>query len=223
MEINFNVSGFIWFMYILTSFRKMVYSNHVTRLNLIRHKDGCISTWMCLNNENLLEVKFEDTNNYRKNDEIIIGDEARKFIGNAKDNYLKISRVQEFYRDVKMFYVESCRYLIDKLQMNEELKVRAEVAYAQLRLSSSFSDIRYFLERFPILVLVSLFLMQLLVKISSILSHVYLLCLHCFKCLHFIFAFTLQLLFIGIIFCFVIVISFTFLALHLGIHVELFE
>ena len=56
--------------------------------------------------------------------------------------------------------MESCNYLIDKVQINEELKVQAEVAYPQLWLSSSLSDIRYFLEQFPILILSGKFVLD---------------------------------------------------------------
>ena len=75
---------------------------HLLRLNLHKLLNRFLKP-SCRLGKNLLEVKFEDTNNYRKDDEIIIGDEARKFIGNSKGNYLKSSRVQEFYMDVKMF------------------------------------------------------------------------------------------------------------------------
>ena len=132
--LQFAIKPFDEFNTIMQSEAPMI---HLLRLNLHKLLNSLFNRFLkpsCRLGKNLLEVKFEDTNNYRKDDEIIIGDEARRFIGNAKDNYLKSSKVQEFYGELKMFYVESCRYL------------RAEVAYPQLGQSSSFSDIRCFLE-----------------------------------------------------------------------------
>ncbi|XP_064612974.1 uncharacterized protein LOC135476774 [Liolophura sinensis] len=102
-----------------------------------------------LHGKPMTKVQFNDIANHKKNDDIIIGEEARNFLANAETNRLRGSRVEEFFENAKQFYIKACDYICKKLPLNDELLKKAEVADVELRVHNCSGDLQYFLDRFP--------------------------------------------------------------------------
>lgn len=49
--------------------------------------------------------------NQKKDKDLLIGEAAKEFISKKKDVGLRESRIEEFYKIVKSFYVEGANYI----------------------------------------------------------------------------------------------------------------
>ena len=97
-----------------------------------------------------LDVDFMSPYNVQTSDSLIIGDRARAYIRNP-ENKLKEEKIQDFNTCVVKFFQVSCSYLKKKLPFSDPLLLHARVADPARQVECTFSNIDYFLTRFPIL------------------------------------------------------------------------
>ena len=60
-------------------------------------------------------VDFKYSYKLKNDSDLVIGDAARAFISDAKNNGLREKRVKEFHGDVKKYFTAMCSYMIVKL------------------------------------------------------------------------------------------------------------
>ena len=101
--------------------------------------------------KSVLEVDFQKPENLVNNDDLGIGEDARRFIEQKKSNHLRESRIAEFFVNVRKYFVELATYLKSRLPLSEPLLQHAEVADVSLQDSASQQSLRFFLNRFPCL------------------------------------------------------------------------
>ena len=99
----------------------------------------------------ILEVQFHPSDHHKQDEDLLIGDAARKYIADRHKVGLKDSKVAKFYSDVKAFFVAACTYLRKKLPFQDELLMHAEIADTALQLDSKVSSLRFFMKRYPCL------------------------------------------------------------------------
>ena len=95
------------------------------------------------------EVQYSVRYNQKANNELVIGEACQNFIASRSQNYLQDKRVEEFYSNVRLYFMKACNYLMEKLPLNDPLLQHAEVADILKQQESKSSDLMYFLERFP--------------------------------------------------------------------------
>ncbi|XP_067668324.1 uncharacterized protein [Haliotis asinina] len=98
------------------------------------------------------EVSLDDEKLLKPASEVLIGEEARKFISMKTEMHLRDSRIEEFYANARLFYVASCKYIKQKFPLTDTLLSHAEVADIDLQLHKSLSDLQYFQKKYPCLV-----------------------------------------------------------------------
>ena len=94
------------------------------------------------------EVDYKSAYNHKDDVDLLIGKNAKSFIANRDENYLRPERIAEFYSVVKKFYSDAASYVIEKLPFNDEVIRKASVADIDKRVNAKFSDLEYFLNRF---------------------------------------------------------------------------
>ena len=83
--------------------------------------------------------------------DLIIREGARLFIEQAKKFKLSEQRIAEFYVCVQEFYKASCTYILKKLPLSEDVLKHAEVANPRKQKDARFTSLKFFLDRFPVL------------------------------------------------------------------------
>jgi len=94
----------------------------------------------------LTEVKYADRCNQKNDDELIIGSAALKIVKQLKEDEKEI-----FYLSIRQFYVTCCNYMRHKFPINSDVLKHAEVSDISKICNKSFSDIDFFLSKFPIM------------------------------------------------------------------------
>lgn len=115
----------------------------------------------------LLTVCFDKRENQKDDSDLLVGNEVRDFISshtapkmNVQDlSFLNADDVKNFYISVRKFYETAVTYLLKKLPLsnshtNGELLLHAEVANVSLRTEQKFTSVMYFVNSFPVLLLV---------------------------------------------------------------------
>ena len=98
------------------------------------------------------EVSYKLSYNVKANSDLIIGEDATKFIADKDQNCLKPRRIEEFFEGVVTYFQTLCDYLMVKLPLNDPLLAAAEVVDVELQSSSKLSDIHFFMDRYPCLI-----------------------------------------------------------------------
>ena len=96
-------------------------------------------------------VDYKQTYNIKSNSELVIGEEARLFIENKASNHLRESRIEEFYKTVKAYFLSLADYLKKWLPLAEPLLRHAEIVDLDMQLEAKSESLRFFLTRFPCL------------------------------------------------------------------------
>ncbi|XP_064648741.1 uncharacterized protein LOC135500955 [Lineus longissimus] len=105
-----------------------------------------------LNGRTATGVSLANGVGQKLDNDLIIGDNAREAIARKAENRLRDSRIKEFYATARQCFLEGCRYIKEKLHLDEELLRHAEVVDVDLRLNGATStDLLYFIKRFPCL------------------------------------------------------------------------
>lgn len=94
----------------------------------------------------LSSLNFEKLKNQKDSQDLVIGAKTRSYIKEAciEDNVLA-----KFYLDVRQCYINSCKYVKEKIATDDEFLKHAEVAEVTARKSQTFSSVQYMLTQFP--------------------------------------------------------------------------
>ena len=99
-----------------------------------------------ISGEEILEVQYKVENNQKANEDLVIGEGARKFIEEQGEGKLDL---QKFYAQVKSFYVAFLDYVFEKLPLKDETIFHAQVADTKERCSQSFTSVKFLIAKFP--------------------------------------------------------------------------
>ncbi len=105
--------------------------------------------------EDITKVSLERKSQKHRED-IMLGSRTRQLLDTLrkKDSWERCHE-DSFFHAVRSFFVAGMQYLVEKIPVSDPLFKHAEVADVQLRATSKFSDVRYFIQRFPQLLVLS--------------------------------------------------------------------
>lgn len=99
----------------------------------------------------LSDVKYHSGENQKANEELMVGEEARKMVDNPKEYNLKPERIAEFYLAVRAYFEATCKYLLQKLPLTDPLLKCTRVIDPSQQLTAGSQDLRFFIKQFPVL------------------------------------------------------------------------
>ena len=146
--LQFTVPLFDHTNLLLQSKEPLVHKSRKSLLQLLKHLMTRFVKPVALVNTELLEVSFHDPKNQRSDDDLMIGSDCRAYI--EKEN-LSGEILKSFYARVRKYFIRACEYMIQKFPLKEKLLIEAQVCDVSCRSTNKFSSIRYFIERFPVL------------------------------------------------------------------------
>ena len=79
------------------------------------------------------EVQCKVGYHTKENSDLIISEDSRTFIEDKKQNALRDSKVDEFFGNVRKYFITVCDYLVVKLPLQNEVLKHAEVADVRLQ------------------------------------------------------------------------------------------
>lgn len=88
----------------------------------------------------------------KSNSELVIGEDARQFLKNKTGNHLRDSRIEDFLKAVKAYFLSLTDYLKKWLPLEDPLLRHAEVVDVEMQLEAKSDSLRFFFQRFPCLV-----------------------------------------------------------------------
>ena len=91
-------------------------------------------------------VDFNRTSNQKDDNDLLIGSDVRAYIIKHKPSE---KTMKTMYDAIRQFYVTACNYIKKTFPINDNIIKHAEVADTTRRLSTSFADVRFFLDEFP--------------------------------------------------------------------------
>jgi len=95
---------------------------------------------------NILDVDFRDVESQRSDTELVIGTETQEVASG-----LNIDESRAFYASVRAYFVKGCDYILLKFPFDQEFLKHAEVADISLKESAVFASLKYFIQKFPVL------------------------------------------------------------------------
>lgn len=95
----------------------------------------------------LLNVKYHQMVNQKIDSDLVIGQCATKIV-----ETLSPSDKVVFYSSVRKYFTTVCDYMLHKFPLNNEILIKSEVADVDNFEKASFSDVKYFVEKFPALI-----------------------------------------------------------------------
>jgi hypothetical protein len=104
-----------------------------------------------MNGKPLNEVDYKVAYNQKSDNELVIGEAAKKFVDEKETNHLRESRIKEFYSNVRQYFVSACDYIKKSLPLDDPVLVHAEVADTEKRLTVKASSLEFFIKKFPCL------------------------------------------------------------------------
>ena len=84
-------------------------------------------------------VQYKEPQSHKADTDITIGSAAKDFI-TTHEVQLR-SRLQDFYCEVKTFYIRACDYMMSKFPFDDPVLLNAEVADISKRLHTSFQQV----------------------------------------------------------------------------------
>ena len=91
--------------------------------------------------------------NRRKDEELVVGADARAVLRKREAFHLREKRIKDFYDGVRNYFQTTCKYLLEKLPLNDPVLAKAVTVNLTERLTAKLADLEFFLERYPILIL----------------------------------------------------------------------
>ena len=96
------------------------------------------------------EIDYKDRNNHLDNDKVYIGLITRSKLRKLLDEGgISVPTQNRLLQRVIVFYETAVTYAIANLPFEDELLKHAQIVDVKCRLESSFTDLVYFVERFP--------------------------------------------------------------------------
>ena len=99
----------------------------------------------------LHEVQYSLTYNQKSDADILIGDAAREFLKNKEVNKLREEKITVFYKQIKEYLQSLCKYLLEKLPLQNKMLKHVEVLDPDLRASSEAAGLVWMMETYPCL------------------------------------------------------------------------
>lgn len=100
-------------------------------------------------NKPVQDVEYNLPYNILPNSELAIGEDARKFLEAKEKNHLRQIRIEEFYKQVKAYFVALVDYLKSRLPLGDPLLAHAQVVDVDRQDDASVNSVTFFLARFP--------------------------------------------------------------------------
>ena len=97
----------------------------------------------------MTNLDYRNPKNQKDDCEIVIGSETREIITTE----LKASECEKFLSIVRLYYTKACDYIVAKFPLKSDVLLHAEVADLDLRVAAKFSSVRFFINKFPCMVL----------------------------------------------------------------------
>ena len=98
----------------------------------------------------LTALDYKNSQNHKDDSELVIGNETRQVVMELEP----VERKQ-FYSVVKQYYIKACDYIVAKFPLKSDILLHAEVADINLRMDAKFSSARFFINKFPCMLLVT--------------------------------------------------------------------
>ena len=89
--------------------------------------------------------------NQKVDKELVIGEEAKRFIEEKEKHHLRDSRLKEFYSNVRQYFAAACDYIKKNLPLNDPVLCHAEVADTDNQVTAKASSLEFFMKRYPCL------------------------------------------------------------------------
>lgn len=102
-------------------------------------------------------INYKDPNLHKDDIDISIGNSTLDIMESLEGDDLLT-----FFESVKDYYMKACDYVVSQFPLQHEAVVNAQVADTFKQSSSSYSKIRYFTKKFPILVLKKIMRMKMM-------------------------------------------------------------
>ena len=100
----------------------------------------------------IVDVDYKSKVYQKKSCQIFFSEDVKSMIERKEEVKLRDARIQEFYENVKRFYVSACIYIKDKCPVQNKPLKHAQVVDVSLRLDGvTDSDLSFFLSKFPCL------------------------------------------------------------------------
>ena len=98
----------------------------------------------------LTALDYKNSQNHKDDSELVIGNETRQV-------FMELEPVErkQFYSVVKQYYIKACDYIVAKFPLKSDILLHAEVADINLRMDAKFSSVRFFINKFPCMLLVT--------------------------------------------------------------------
>lgn len=98
-----------------------------------------------------LQVQLSDVKYHSRDEELMVGEEARKMLDNPKEYNLKPERIAEFFLAVRAYFEAPCQYLLQKLPLTDPLLKCTRVIDPSQQLTAGSQDLHFFIKQFPVL------------------------------------------------------------------------
>lgn len=95
------------------------------------------------------EVEYQLSYNQKVDKELVIGEEAKKFIAEKEKHHLRDSRLKEFYSNVRQYFAAACDYMKKNLPLNDPVLCHAEVADIDKKIAVQASSLEFFMKKYP--------------------------------------------------------------------------
>ena len=90
--------------------------------------------------------------NQREDEELVIGADARAILRKPEAFHLREKRIKDFYDGVRNYFQTTCKYLLEKLPLNDPVLAKAVIVNPTEKLTAKLADVEFFVERYPILI-----------------------------------------------------------------------
>lgn len=98
----------------------------------------------------LLETDYHNKSNQKCDSDLIIGNAAYKLVEKLKEEQKRV-----FFSSVRKYFETACDYMLHKFPLKNDVLTHSEVVCMQSLSSASFSSVRYFVDRFPSIMVVN--------------------------------------------------------------------
>lgn len=99
---------------------------------------------------NLLEVNYHEEANLKESGDIVVGCSTERIVATLPEKEKKL-----FFSTVIKYYISACDYIIHKFPLKSEILKKAQVTQIENIEQANFSDVRYFIDLFPIILSVN--------------------------------------------------------------------
>ncbi|XP_064598600.1 uncharacterized protein LOC135464942 [Liolophura sinensis] len=100
--------------------------------------------------ENLQTLDFHERKLQKSREDIVIGQNARCYMEQCKEQGLMTPKDRSlFFDSVRKYYATAATYITQKFPLNDPVLQNANVVNIQRRTEAKFSDLLYFVHRFP--------------------------------------------------------------------------